>query len=236
MPTHFSDELRFQAASDQSLLVYFGDGISRSVHAHVLKMLRVLQSQPVAGVRDMHPAYASLLVNFDCFTLTHARLEKILRDYFERAEAIALPKPRQVEIPVCYGGEFGPDLGDVAATNGLAPSQVIETHSQAEYFVYFLGFAPGFAYLGGLPDQLAAPRLAKPRKRVPAGSVGIAGNQTAVYPFATPGGWQLIGRTPASMFRADRQPMSLLAIGDVVRFKAISAEEFARELAELGKP
>jgi inhibitor of KinA len=227
MPKHFSSGLRFEAASDQSLLVYFGDGISRAVNAHVLKTLRMMQAQPIAGVRDLHPAYASLLINFDCFALTHAQLERIVRKYFERAEAAPLPEPRRVEIPVCYGGEFGPDLDDVAAAHGLAPSKVVKLHSSAEYFVYFLGFAPGFAYLAGLPDELATPRLAKPRKRIPAGSVGIAGNQTAVYPFATPGGWQLIGRTPVSMFRAGREPMSLLAMGDVVRFKPISPEEFA---------
>jgi len=223
--------LRFQIASDQSLLVYFGDGIAPETHRQVVKMLRLLQSQPIAGVRDLHPAYASLLINFNCFTLAHDELEAVLRQYFDRVKDIPLPEPKHVEIPVCYGGEFGPDLADVAAAHGIAPSRVIDLHVSAEYFVYFLGFAPGFAYLGGLPAEIATPRLAAPRKRVPAGSVGIAGNQTAVYPFHTPGGWRLIGRTPVSLFRSDRQQMSLLTIGDVVRFKPISVEHFA-ELAK----
>jgi inhibitor of KinA len=131
-----------------------------------------------------------------------------------------------VEIPACYGGEFGPDLTEVCAIHGLTPAQAIELHASAEYLVYFSGFVPGFAYLGELPEALVTPRLAVPRRRVPAGSVGIAGNQTGVYPFATPGGWRLIGRTPVAMFRAEREGFSLLAIGDRVRFAPISAERF----------
>jgi inhibitor of KinA len=227
MPETPAADLRFQTASDQSLLVYFGDGIAPETHRQVVKMLRLLQSQPIAGVRDLHPAYASLLINFDCFTLAHDDLEAILRQYFDQMRDIPLPEPKHVEIPVCYGGEFGPDLAGVAAAHGIAASQVIDLHASAEYFVYFLGFAPGFGYLGGLPAEIATPRLATPRKRVPAGSVGIAGHQTAVYPFHTPGGWCLIGRTPVSLFRPDRQEMILLTIGDVVRFKPISAEQFA---------
>jgi inhibitor of KinA len=127
---------------------------------------------------------------------------------------------------VCYGGEFGPDLDEVAAVHGLKPAQVIEVHSSETYHAYFLGFAPGFAYLGDLPAALATPRLSSPRKRVPAGSVGIAGRQTAVYPVATPGAWRLLGRTPLRMFRADHKMMGLISIGDQVRFRPISNREF----------
>jgi inhibitor of KinA len=132
-----------------------------------------------------------------------------------------------VEIPVCYGGEFGPDLADVCEMSGMTEAQAIELHSSVEYLVYFLGFVPGFAYLGELPKELVTPRLAAPRRRVAAGSVGIAGNQTGVYPFATPGGWRLLGRTPTKMFRADRDGLSLLSIGDRVRFRPIHAERLA---------
>jgi inhibitor of KinA len=138
-----------------------------------------------------------------------------------------LPTPRQIEIPVCYGGEFGPDLNDVAEMHGMTAAEVIELHSSPIYVVYFLGFAPGFAYLGGLPAALASSRLETPRAKVPQGSVGIGGNQTAVYPFSTPGGWRLIGRTPLEMFRRNAEPMSLLQIGDQVRFRTISEKEFA---------
>ena len=131
-----------------------------------------------------------------------------------------------MEIPVCYGGDFGPDLSEVAALHRSTPEQVIELHAATTYLVYFLGFVPGFAYLGELPEALVTPRLAAPRRRVPAGSVGIAGNQTGVYPFETPGGWRLLGRTPTPMFRAGANPQSLLSTGDRVRFVPISRERF----------
>ena len=176
------------------------------------------------------PAYCSLLVKFDALKLDHARLEAILRGYLDRLAQVELPPARQLEIPVCYGGQFGEDLDEVAALHGMSPAQVIELHTSVTYLVYFLGFVPGFAYLGELPEALATPRLAVPRKSVPPGSVGIAGNQTGVYPFATPGGWRLIGRTPVAMFRPDRIEMSVLSLGDRVRFVPIPADRF-REIA-----
>lgn len=218
---------RFQPASDQSLLVYLGDRISLDAHHRVVKLLRLLEAEPVRGIRNLHPAYCSLLVNFDALHLSHDELEAILPAYLERLEDVPVPEPRQVEIPVCYGGEFGPDLNGVAARHGMTPAELIELQSSAVYVVYFLGFVPGFAYLGGLPEALATPRLFAPRKKVPAGSLGIAGNQAGVYPFSTPGGWNLIGRTPLSIFRPDRKDMSLLSIGDSVRFVPISEERFA---------
>lgn len=235
--------VRFQVASDQSLLVYFEEQLQSNegraearplhnritiqAHERVRKLLRLMELEPLAGVRNLHPAYGSLLVKFDAMKLQHEGLERILRGYLARLEEVKLPAPRLVEIPVCYGGEFGPDLDDVAAMRGMTPARVIELHASAEYLVYFLGFVPGFAYLGELPEELVTPRLPSPRKRVPAGSAGIAGNQTGVYPFATPGGWRLLGRTPMAMFRPERNGMSLLSIGDRVRFTPIDAERFA---------
>ena len=227
MDTSASEGARFQPASDQSLLITFGTEISLTAHQQVMKLLRLLQSEPVASVRSLHPAYCSLLVKFDALRLRHEEVEAILRGYLKRLEEVELPEPRVVEIPVCYGREFGPDLADVCALHGISPVQAIELHSSATYLVYFLGFVPGFAYLGGLPERLVTPRLATPRRKVPAGSVGIAGNQTGVYPFGTPGGWRLIGRTPVAMFRVDREELSLLSIGDRVRFAPISTERFA---------
>jgi len=218
---------RFEPASDQSLLISFGQKITIHAHERVRKLVHLLESEPVAGVRNLHPAYCSLLVKFDAVKWRHEALERELRKYLGRLDKVKLPEPRQVEIPVCYGGEFGPDLEDVAATHGISPKRVIELHTSATYLVYFLGFTPGFAYLGELPKELVTPRLPVPRKRVPAGSVGIAGNQTGVYPFETPGGWRLLGRTPLAMFRTDRDGLSLLSIGDGVRFVPISRERFA---------
>jgi inhibitor of KinA len=227
MVTYEAERVRFQPASDQSLLIYFGQQISLECHHQVVTLLRLLESEPVAGIRNLHPGYCSLLVKFDGLKITHKELEEILQRYLDRLEDVDLPEPRQMEVPVCYGGEYGPDLCDVSAMHGLSPDEIINLHVSATYIVYFLGFVPGFAYLGGLPESLVTPRLDTPRTKVPAGSVGIGGNQTGVYPFATPGGWRLLGRTPISMFRRDRDDMSFLSIGDRVRFIPISRERFA---------
>lgn len=244
METSAGESARFQFSSDQSLLIYFGEQsekgrvggakalplqrqLTLQANENVRKLLRLLELEPVAAVRNLHPAYCSLLVKFDALRTKHEELEAILRKYLDRLEEMKLPEPRHVEIPVCYGGEFGPDLTEVCALRGLTEAQAIELHASAEYRVYFLGFVPGFAYLGELAKELVTPRLAAPRKRVPAGSVGIAGNQTGVYPFATPGGWRLLGRTPLRVFRADSEELSLLSIGDRVRFMPISRERFA---------
>jgi inhibitor of KinA len=211
------------------MLVYLGEEIGLPAHERVLKLLRLLRKNPPEWLRNLQPAYTSLMVTFDACHVDHAEVEATLRKVEERAKAARARKSRTVEIPVCYGGEFGPDLDDVAKAHGLRLSDVIELHASRTYHAYFLGFAPGFAYLGDLPEEIATPRLETPRKKVPAGSVGIAGKQTAVYPFATPGGWRLIGQTPLALFRSDRKPMELVSIGDQVRFRPISREEF-REL------
>ena len=218
---------RFEPASDQSLLIYFGHKITIEANERVRKLLQLLEAEPIAGVRNLHPAYCSLLVKFDALKWQHEKMERELRKYLARLARVKLPEPQRVEIPVCYGGEFGPDLDEVAALHGISPEQIIKLHCSVTYLVYFLGFVPGFAYLGELSNELVTPRLATPRKKVPAGSVGIAGNQTGVYPFETPGGWRLLGRTPVSMFRTDRDGLSLLSLGDRVRFLPISRERFA---------
>jgi inhibitor of KinA len=227
MQTKQTDGVRFQSASDQSLLIYFGRQISLDAHLRVRKLLRLLSQKPIVGVRNLNPAYSSILVSFDALQLNHAGLEEILRGYIHRLDTLRIPKGREVKLPTCYGGMFGPDLNEVAGLHGLTPAQAIELHASITYTVYFLGFVPGFAYLGELPEELATPRLMSPRRSTPPGSVGIAGNQTGVYPFATPGGWRLIGRTPIAMFHPNRKAMSFLAIGDRVRFTPISAARFA---------
>ena len=219
--------MRFQAASDQALLVYLGAEIGAAAHERVVQLLRLLQREPIAWIRNIQPAYCSLLITFDATAVDHAEVQAKLSEYESRADKVPAGKARLVEVPVCYGGEFGPDLEEVAARHGLPAEKVVELHIARTYHAYFLGFAPGFAYLGDLAEEIAMPRLETPRKEVAAGSVGIAGRQTAVYPFATPGGWRVIGRTPVAMFRADREELSLLSIGDRVRFTPISAERFA---------
>jgi inhibitor of KinA len=223
--------VRFRPASDQSLLVSFGESIAPEAGQQVEKLLRLLQSNPLASVRNLHPGYSSVLVRFDALRTTHAELESRLREYIEQIDGVQLPEPRVVEIPVCYGGEFGPDLDDVAALHKITSEEVVRSHAAPTYRVCFLGFVPGFPYLSGLTPALATPRLSTPRRSIPAGSVGIAGSQTGVYPFSTPAGWRLIGRTPLALFCASRTKMSLLSISDSVRFSPISRERFD-ELAQ----
>jgi len=222
-----NDTVDFRFASDQSLLVYFDQKISPEAHRRIRALLHLLALEPVAGVRNLHPAYCSVLVDFDALKFAHGELEAILHGYVSRLDEVRLPDPREFEIPTCYGGEHGPDLNEVARLHGISPDQVIHLHSAAAYTVYFLGFVPGFGYLGELPETLRTPRLASPRPTTPAGSVGIADSQTGIYPFAAPGGWRLIGRTPFAMFRHERENMSLLNVGDRVRFVPISSAQFS---------
>ena len=223
-----SHDASFLRASDQTLLVSFGDEISREAHQQVRGLVASLTGEPIAGALNIHPAYCSLLIKFDLRRTTHQNVEREVRERLLRTNRAADQAPRQVQIPVCYGGDFGPDLAHLAGERGLSIEDFIRIHAQAPYTVYFLGFVPGFAYLGVVPDAIAAPRLAAPRRRVEPGSIGIAGRQTGIYPCAVPGGWQLIGRTPLSMFLVDRVPMALLACGDEVRFYPISPDEYLR--------
>jgi inhibitor of KinA len=221
-------QVKIRPSSDCSSLIYLGESIGLATHERVVRLLRALETRPPAWLRNVQPGYCSLLVTFDTLEIGHAAVESALLAIEQAAEAAPAIESRTVEIPVCYGGELGPDLLDVAAAKGLTPHQVVELHSAQEYRAYFVGFAPGFAYLGDLPEALAMPRLPTPRRAVPAGSVAITGLQTGVYPFATPGGWRLIGRTPLTVCRPDREPMALIALGDHVRFKPITQDAYAK--------
>ncbi len=205
--------MEIRPAGDRSLLVSFGAEISLETHGRVMRLMGRLAG--TRGIVNLHPAYASVLVDFDPLRTNTGEMERALREAAADADRASLPSARTVEVPVRYDG---PDLADVARITGMTAEEVIRLHSGAEYVVYFLGFSPGFPYLGGMPEAIAAPRLATPRRRVPAGSVAIGGSQTGIYPMASPGGWRIIGRTPLELFRADREPPALLAIGDRVRF------------------
>jgi len=183
----------------------------------VLRLVRAFEVPPT-GILNLHPAYASVLIDFDPHRLSHDAVEALVRQRMAAPEARATRDTRTIEIPVCYGGTFGPDLEDVARHAGLTAARVVELHAAAQYLVYFLGFSPGFPYLGGLPPELATPRLAAPRKVVPAGSVAIGGSQTGVYSVDSPGGWRIIGRTALRLFDAAADPPARFRIGDTVRF------------------
>jgi KipI family sensor histidine kinase inhibitor len=207
--------MTIRPASDRSLHVVFGDRISKESYAAVAHLTHCLAS--VREVQNLHPAYASVLIDFDPRRYTHERIEAIVRACLEKPGPPD-PEPRHVDIPVEFGGEFGPDLEDVARHTGLDPAGVVERFSAAVYQVYFVGFSTCFPYLGGLPAELATPRLSAPRKHVPEGSVAIGGQQAGVYPLASPGGWRLIGRTRLRLFDPQSAPPPLLRMGDRVRF------------------
>ena len=213
----------FLAASDDALLVRFGTAIAPHFHQQVRTLFLGLERAASTAIRNLHPAYASLLIRFDPGIADHATIEDLARSLLA-GEPPELPATRTVEVPVCYGGTYGPDLADVSRHCGIAEDEVIARHCAGRYLVYFLGFSPGFPYLGGLDPALATPRLASPRVLVPAGSVAIGGAQTGIYPAASSGGWRLIGRTPLRFFDSAREPPCLLAIGDEVRFVVASAD------------
>ena len=211
-------EPRFVPAGDAAILVEFADEINDAVNDRVHASTQFLRAQNNSVLLDLIPAYSSLLVCFDSAHTDFSTLSNYLRVALPSSHASTLAEPRLVEIPTTYGGELGPDLQFVAEWSGLSQTQVIDLHSSVIYRVYFIGFAPGFAYLGSVPDEIAAPRLATPRTHVPAGSIGIAGKQTGVYPRETPGGWRVIGHTALKLFDHRNDPPALLRPGDRVKF------------------
>jgi inhibitor of KinA len=212
---------RILPVGDAALVVEFRDEIHPDIHRRVLALDHALAADPFPGLRETVPTYRSLLVYYDPRQLSWDEARRLVANALARSTDTPMPDPREVEIPVVYGGEFGPDIGFVAAHTGLSEEEVVRLHTSVTYTVYMLGFAPGFVYLGGLPEALATPRLPTPRPSVPAGSVGIAGLQTGIYGLSTPGGWRLIGRTPLTMLDLNRQPPTLLQPGDRVRFVRI---------------
>lgn len=228
---------------DSCVLLRLGEGINEETHRLVIETVRRIESQRFAGYVECVPAFAAIAIHYQpvivwrsrtaeerayssIYEVVRGRLAKLLEGLDAKAAPASDSISRTVTIPVCYGGSYGPDLEQVADHCGLSPEQVVQLHSEGCYLVYMIGFAPGFPYLGGMPQRIAAPRRMTPRTVIPAGSVGIAGGQTGVYPLATPGGWQLIGRTPAKLFRPEADIPSLLQAGDRVRFLPITADEF----------
>jgi inhibitor of KinA len=218
--------VRFLSVGDRALVVEFGDAIDRGLSREVLRLDRVLRTAPPAGVVETVPTFRSLMVHYDPLSTSRADLEQAIIGLLDRDEG-RQAAGRLWHIPVCYEGEFAPDLAEVARLTGLAPGNVASLHSGARYHVYMLGFLPGFPYLGDLPAALALPRRADPRVRVPAGSIAIATTLTAIYPYESPGGWHLIGVTPIRLFDPARTPPALLAPGDAVQFEPIDPAAFA---------
>jgi inhibitor of KinA len=226
--------VQLYALGDSAIVLQFGDVISQEIHRAIQAVGAYLEEHPFAGFMEHVPAFTTLTVYYNPWLASRAgrldpyaeverQLQELLRQVQVPVDSVAAPI---VEIPVCYGGSFGPDLEWVARHTALTTEQVVALHTAPEYLVYMIGFAPGFPYLGGMNEQLAAPRKDQPRAEVPAGSVGIAGKQTGIYSLPTPGGWQLIGRTPRRLFTPEAAAPSLLRAGQRLRFVSITEDEF----------
>jgi inhibitor of KinA len=215
------------------LLVEYGDAIAPDINRKVRVVALALEQERPVGMVEAIPTYRSLLIIYDPVKTDVAKLEQALHDLEGRLDEIRIPQPKTVEVPVLYGGDCGPDIAFVAQHARLSVEDVIRIHSGTPYQIYMMGFTPGFAYLGGLPEAIHAPRLETPRVLVPAGSVGIANNQTGIYPIPSPAGWRIIGRTPVRMFDPTKPEPFLYRAGDFIKFNSISEAEF-RRLIETG--
>jgi inhibitor of KinA len=219
---------RVVPAGDSAVVVEFEEKIDPEINRRAVAVAETIQTAGLPGIRDVVPTFRSVSVHFDPLRVDYARLLASLEREADRAATVGAREAEPVRIPVCYGGELGPDLAAVAAFSGLAEQDVVRVHASRVYRVFMLGFVAGFAYLGIVDGRIAMPRHPAPRVRVPLGSVGVAGVQTGIYPAATPGGWQLIGRTPLKPFDPSRIDPFLLKAGDAVQFCPISREEFDR--------
>jgi inhibitor of KinA len=218
--------MHVESLGDAAILVRLSDAIGVDAHERVRAALLALEAQPFPGMIEVVPAYTTLAVYYDPHSIDYAQARAAVETRLQHATPGTHASPRVVTIPVCYGDECGPDIDVVAGRAGVSVDAVVELHASATYRVAMIGFMPGFPYLLGLPEILATPRRETPRTVVPVGSVGIAGEQTGIYPLETPGGWQLIGRTPRRLFRAELDPPTLLRAGDEVRFTPISRDDF----------
>ncbi len=212
------------------MLVVFGNGINLEINQRVHLLAEWVKKANLPGVIEVIPAYASVLIGFDPFQIEYDALHRLIMEYEEgQMEPLLYRSEKLIEIPTIYGGEHGPDLEFVAQYNHLSPDDVIRLHSEAEYRVFMMGFSPGFPYLGGMNPAIAVPRLSSPRTRVPAGSVGIAGEQTGIYPIDSAGGWRLIGWTPLRLFDPCAEPPFLLEPGDRLRFIPILRDQMEND-------
>lgn len=219
-------DVKFLLTGDTSLSVEFGNEISEAINTQIRAFNIALQNSKIPGIVETVPTYRSLMVHYDPGVIQYAPLVKKLKGLLGQLDNIVIPPSEVLEVPVLYGGEMGPDLAFVAEHNGKTPEEVIKIHTSTEYLIYMLGFTPGFTYLGGMSEEIATPRLKTPRVKIPGGSVGIAGSQTGVYPIDSPGGWQLIGRTPVKMYDPDRETPILPQAGQYIKFRAIDQKEY----------
>ncbi|MGG1396542.1 5-oxoprolinase subunit PxpB [Bacillus salipaludis] len=231
------NETVIKPLGDSALIVQFGDEISPAIHHKVQAFSAMVNHHPFEGFVESVPAFTNVTIYYNPVVVHHSvvtpqlmtpfqKVSANLNNLLERMDNQQVFEGRLVEIPVLYGGEYGPDLEDVASFHKISAEKVIQIHTESECLVYMIGFAPGFPFMGGMDERIATPRRESPRTAIVPGSVGIAGKQTGIYPLETPGGWQIIGRTPLDLFRPDLTPPTLLKAGDKIKFFSISPEEF----------
>ena len=221
------DKPTFRLMGDRALLVELGDEISRSVNRKVRELFLKLDREALNGVKDLVPSYRSLMVVYDPLAIALPLLQETIIRAHRRTGGPPLPEPKTLDVPVVYGGRYGPDLEWVSNFHGISPEAVIHHHTRPVYQVYMIGFTPGFPYLGEVPEAIATPRRETPRTVVPQGSVALAQRQTGIYPVQSPGGWHILGWTPLKFFDAEKWPPTPLEMGDLVKFFPIHEKEIA---------
>lgn len=219
-------ETKYLIAGDKAVTIEYGNEISEDISSKVRAMMVALESNKIEGIIEVVPTYRSLMIHYDALIIGYDNLVKKLKLLESNLKDISLPEPEVMEIPTLYGRENGLDIENVAHHNKITVEEVIEIHSSKEYLIYMLGFTPGFPYLGGMDERIATPRLKAPRTKINKGAVGIAGSQTGIYPIDSPGGWQLIGRTPLKLYEPNREVPILLKAGNYIKFVPISENQY----------
>lgn len=229
------DKTKFIPAGDKSVVMEFGNSINPKINAKIRNMVIAIDKSDFYGIEEVIPTYRSILIIYDPLLIEYKELIEGLKEMENSLGDSKHSETRIIELPTVYGGEYGPDIEFVAKHNNLTIEEVIKIHSSTDYLVYMLGFTPGFSYLGGMSGKIETPRLQVPRTKIPAGSTGIAGKQTGIYPIDSPGGWQLIGRTPVKLYDPLADPPVLLNAGDYVRFIPVDEEEYLEILDLVNK-
>lgn len=221
-------EVKYLVSGDCAVCVEFGNEISPEINRKIRAFKIAVEKEGIEGIVETVPTYRSLLVVYKPEVIRFKELTEKFEVIMGAMDTIQIPPPTVIEIPVLYGGEMGPDIENVASHNGKTVEEVIKIHTSEEYLIYMLGFIAGFPYLGGMSKEIATPRLKSPRVKIEGGSVGIAGEQTGVYPVASPGGWQLIGRTPLKLYDSEREKPVLLEAGQYIKFRSVTEDEYKK--------
>ena len=222
------EKAKYLVSGDSAINIEFGNIISEDINKKIRAMELSIEVMELHGIVEVVPTYRSLMIHYNPLKVDYYELLNSLKKIEKNLDNIVLPAPEVIEIPTLYGGEWGPDIENIAKYNNITVEEVVEIHTSREYLIFMLGFTPGFPYLGGMDKRIAVPRLQTPRTRIPGGSVGIAGEQTGIYPVSSPGGWQLIGKTPVKLFDPIKEKPILLKSGNYIKFKSINEEEYLK--------